>query len=336
MLKTTALKLSLFVLVIVISSISCVTNSDSNTAYAQRTIQSLEGNNFLQMVEGEKVRLAGLPDNEKSKAFIRQYLKKEEITLLWDSHYDKDGNYIAYVFGKDGTCLNSLAIQSGIVRVDDSYPYDSLELYRGTKNIVSSTPTSSTECNKPLKELYNEWKKSVVMVFAKENSYYSSGMSTGTGFFIREDGVVISNHHVYSRGMDGAVQLEGDEETDYPIIEVLEDNEALDYVIFKIDTKGKIFKPVKFTTQNSDKGDPVFVIGHPKGMKFTLTEGIISNIDQGARQGDIMTNAAVNNGNSGGPLFNMCGEVIGLITYKRKDNCENCGFALDIRKVQFP
>ena len=311
-------------LTIVVVFVGC----DDGSGFTKRNIQSFEGNNVLKFQEGETVKLAGLPDNERTRAFIRENLgQQSEIALLWDSHYDNNGNLLAYIYS-NGICLNTKAIQEGRIKADASYAYDSLDVYQSPSpkrtQEVAHTPTDS----KSLEDLYDNLKQSVAVVYAKDD--YS--VSLGSGFFIGENGIMLSNHHVYSSGMEGIIELEDGRK--FPIIEVLEDNTELDYVIFKIDTKGESFTPVKIVDHDSKKGEAVFVIGNPEGMKFTLTPGIISNIDQGKRSGDIMTNAAVNHGNSGGPMFNMKGEVIGLVTYKRGGDCELCGFALDIRRIK--
>lgn len=324
--------LSLFLLGFNLSS--CISNANEIATFTKRTIQSLEGNNIIRFQEGEKVKLAGLPDNERTQAFIRANLEKqEEVSILWDSHYDNEGNMLAYIYTKNGICLNTKALQEGKIKADVSYAYDSLEVYQSTLSKKAPEYHATSE-GKSLEELYEELKKSVVVVYSKNNSLFSNSISLGSGSFISEDGLILSNHHVYSSGMEGIVELK-DGRT-FPIIEVIEDNVELDYVIFKIDTKGNTFSPVKIVEEDSKIAEKIFVIGNPEGMKFTITQGIISNIDQGQRSGDIMTDAAVNHGNSGGPMFNMKGEVIGLITYKRGASCENCGFALDIRKIKFP
>lgn len=323
--------LSLFLLGFNLSS--CISDANESAAFTKRTIQSLEGNNIIRFQEGEKVKLAGLPDNERTQAFIRENLEKqEEVSLLWDSHYDNNGNMLAYIYA-NGICLNTKAIREDKIKADVSYTYDSLEVYQSALSKTTQQFYATSE-GKSLEELYETLKQSVVVVYAKNNSLFSNSISLGSGSFISEDGLILSNHHVYSSGMEGIVELK-DGRT-FPIIEVIEDNVELDYVIFKIDTKGNTFSPVKIVEQDSKIAEKIFVIGNPEGMKFTITQGIISNIDQGQRSGDIMTDAAVNHGNSGGPMFNMKGEVIGLITYKRGASCENCGFALDIRKIKFP
>ena len=91
---------------------------DDGSGFTKRNIQSFEGNNALKFQEGETVKLAGLPDNERTRAFIRENLgQQSEIALLWDSHYDNNGNLLAYIYS-NGICLNTKAIQEGRIKAE--------------------------------------------------------------------------------------------------------------------------------------------------------------------------------------------------------------------------
>lgn len=293
-------------------------------------IRKLKGNNRFILEDGSLLQLAGVSDVKASADYFRKTLIPGDNTFILDQNGVKDGAKLCYVY-KNGVCLNSYVISHGIVPPDLSYLYDSIEVYKEVLNrpvIAAPNPVATTQSQKTFAELYDVLKSSVVVV----NSQYGSQSMLGTGFFIDSIGTIISNHHVYNSNYSGYIELEtGDQ---FRISQILQDNEALDYVVFRIENPNNIkFNPVKIVTNNSKKGEPVLIIGHPEGMKFTVTKGIITNINQGMRPDDIMIDAAVNHGNSGGPLFNMNGEVIGLVTYKRSNECELCGFALDIRKI---
>ena len=137
----------------------------------------------------------------------------------------------------------------------------------------------------------------------------------GSGFIINEDGIVITNNHVIQGASDIFVRVNGDQ--DYKA-EVLGADAGMDIAVLKIDSDEK-FKPVKFG--NSDKariGDWVIAIGNPFGLGGTVTAGIISarnrSIGLSRYEDYIQTDASINQGNSGGPLFNMNGDVIGINT----------------------
>ena len=137
----------------------------------------------------------------------------------------------------------------------------------------------------------------------------------GSGFIIDAKGIVITNNHVIKGAEDIMVRVEGDKEYK---AKVIGSDPLSDIAVLKIESKEKLI-PVKFG--NSDKariGDWVIAIGNPFGLGGTVTSGIISarNRDIGmSRYEDfIQTDAAINIGNSGGPLFDMNGDVIGINT----------------------
>ena len=137
----------------------------------------------------------------------------------------------------------------------------------------------------------------------------------GSGFIIDAKGIVITNNHVIKGAEDIMVRVEGDKEYK---AKVLGSDPLSDIAVLKIESKEKLI-PVKFG--DSDKariGDWVIAIGNPFGLGGTVTSGIISarNRDIGmSRYEDfIQTDASINVGNSGGPLFDMNGEVIGINT----------------------
>ena len=152
----------------------------------------------------------------------------------------------------------------------------------------------------------------------------------GSGFIIDSKGIVITNNHVIKGAEDILVRL--DDGTEYKA-KVLGADPLSDVAVLEIISKNK-FTPVKFG--NSDKariGDWVIAIGNPLGLSGTVTSGIISarNRDIGMNRYEdfIQTDASINVGNSGGPLFNMDGDVIGINTaIFGRDGSIGIGFAI--------
>ena len=137
----------------------------------------------------------------------------------------------------------------------------------------------------------------------------------GSGFIIDKKGIVVTNNHVIQGAEDIIVSVNGSTEYKAKIIGT---DPYMDLAVLKIDSDEK-FEPVVFG--DSDKarvGDWVIAIGNPFGFGGTVTSGIISsrNRDIGLTRYDdfIQTDASINQGNSGGPLFNLKGEVIGINT----------------------
>ena len=138
--------------------------------------------------------------------------------------------------------------------------------------------------------------------------------SLGSGFIISEDGTVVTNNHVIANAEDIIVRIKDKEYK----ASVLGADPYADIAVLKIETNEK-FTPVKFG--DSDKarvGDWVVAIGNPFGLGGTVTSGIISarNRDINLTRYDdfIQTDASINQGNSGGPLFNLDGDVVGINT----------------------
>ncbi len=137
----------------------------------------------------------------------------------------------------------------------------------------------------------------------------------GSGFIINEKGIVVTNNHVIEGAEDIVVQVNGEKKFNAKVIGA---DPLSDIAILKIDSKER-FLPVKFG--DSDKariGDWVMAIGNPFGLGGTVTSGIISarnrSIGLSRYEDYIQTDASINSGNSGGPLFDMNGDVIGINT----------------------
>ena len=137
----------------------------------------------------------------------------------------------------------------------------------------------------------------------------------GSGFIISKDGLVVTNNHVIQDAEDIIVRVNGDKEFKAKVIGA---DPLSDIAVLKLDTKEE-FIPVKFG--DSDKariGDWVIAIGNPFGLGGTVTSGIISarnrSIGLSRYEDYIQTDASINSGNSGGPLFDMNGDVIGINT----------------------
>ena len=137
----------------------------------------------------------------------------------------------------------------------------------------------------------------------------------GSGFIIDAKGIVITNNHVIQGAEDILVRVDGDKEYKAKVIGA---DPLSDIAVLEIETKDN-FKPVKFG--DSDKariGDWVIAIGNPFGLGGTVTAGIISarnrSIGLSRYEDFIQTDASINQGNSGGPLFDMNGNVIGINT----------------------
>ena len=211
----------------------------------------------------------------------------------------------------------------------------------GTKlNIVSAPESSDTTFSDEedalcLQDIYSSVIDSVVSI----SSMTSSGTSSGTGIIMSSDGYVITNHHVITGALVISVLTNDNQEYEAALVG---SDEMSDLAVLKIDARG--LQAAEFGDSSKLRvGDSVVAIGDPLGVQLrgTMTNGIISAINRDLTVGDrtmtlIQTNAALNNGNSGGPLINCYGQVIGINTVKMSSyytataSVEGLGFAIPI------
>ena len=194
-----------------------------------------------------------------------------------------------------------------------------------------------------MSEVYASNVNSVVSInVSATTNYFGQTVQTaasGTGFFITEDGYILTNHHVISDASSVKVTLYNGETYD---AKVIGSDEDYDIAVLKIDVTGAT--PV--VLGDSSKlaiGESVAAVGNPLGeLTFSMSEGIVScvnraiNVD-GTPFNMIQVDCSINPGNSGGPLFNSYGEVIGIVSAKYSSysntTVEGIGFAIPINDV---
>ncbi len=189
-----------------------------------------------------------------------------------------------------------------------------------------------------LQALYIDCAPSIVGISAYSGD--EVGYSWGTGVVLSEDGLILTNTHVIDDSDRATVTLYNDEV--YPARLVGADAIS-DIAVLKIEAEG--LQPAAFGQSGELRvGDPVAAIGNPLGEEFrsTLTNGIISAIERGVNYNGrtmtlLQTNTALNEGNSGGALFNMYGQVIGITNMKMMSSyssIEGIGFAIPSATVR--
>ncbi|MGH8104540.1 MAG: Do family serine endopeptidase [bacterium] len=171
-----------------------------------------------------------------------------------------------------------------------------------------------------------------------QSSPTSKATYLGSGFIVSKDGYIVTNAHVV-KGMDEIkVELQNGRTYDAKLIGISEPYET---AVIKVDAKGDL-PTLRFG--DSDKvqvGEWVIAIGNPLGEKYTVTQGIISATERSfspvLRTDVLQTDAAINRGNSGGPLLNLDGEVIGVNTAIETPNggSVGIGFALPSNDVKY-
>lgn len=186
-----------------------------------------------------------------------------------------------------------------------------------------------------IQEVYKKVNPAVVTVVA----HLPDSSSVGTGVIFTEDGYILTNHHIVKGGQRCIVIL--DTGYSYDAKYVAGDAEN-DLAILKVDETG--LPAAEFgDSDDLTVGDPAYAIGNPLGVELrgTLTDGIISAINRDVEvDGRVMTllqtNAALNTGNSGGPLINQYGQVVGINVIKMSSayaSVEGLGFAIPTSSI---
>ena len=205
--------------------------------------------------------------------------------------------------------------------------------YVGNGNSVSGTPNTTTDGSMTPAQVYAKHVASVVAIHCSNGS--------GSGFILSADGYIATNYHVVEGATNvSIVCYDGNE---YAASYVGGD-QASDIAVLKVAATG-LQPAVIGRSDHLIVGDQVVAIGNPLGeLASTLTVGYVSAKDrlvttEGTSQNMIQTDAAINNGNSGGPLFNMKGEVVGITSVKYSGmtssgaTIEGLGFAIPMDDV---
>jgi putative serine protease PepD len=179
----------------------------------------------------------------------------------------------------------------------------------GSQTTASATPISA---NLDARQIYNASKNAVTYIVADT----PEGQATGSGFVVSKDGLIVTNDHV----VDGAsqVQVKIGTSNQAQAATVVGADPSRDLALLKVDA-GNLHTLSLGDSSSVGVGDPTYAIGNPFGLDHTLTTGIVSALQRSLQapdgatiSGAIQTDAALNPGNSGGPLLDSNGKVIGV------------------------
>lgn len=197
-----------------------------------------------------------------------------------------------------------------------------------TSLLAQSNPQSSSQSFDSA-EITKKIAPGVVLIKGKTDA----GDVLGTGFIISSDGKIATNLHVIENLKNGGVLLASGEKFDSFSIVAFDTRK--DIAIIKIPGFDLPFLPLG-NSNSVQVGEPVLVMGSPLGLQGSVTAGVISSVRDDPSEGGykvLQTDAAVNPGNSGGPLVNRQSEVIGIVTFKLKGS-ENLNFAIPINYLR--
>jgi putative serine protease PepD len=191
----------------------------------------------------------------------------------------------------------------------------------GTRREASSTALTATQ-------IYQRDSAGVVAIKAVT----SEGGDSGTGIVLNDEGLILTNDHVVAGASSLTVAAKGSS-SDTRTATLVGEEANDDLALIKVDPSGLGLKPLSLVSSTPVQvGDSVYAIGNPYGLEETLTRGIVSALGReiaapdGAKiSGAIQTDAALNPGNSGGPLLNEQGDVIGVNSQIASDAARSAG-----------
>ena len=228
------------------------------------------------------------------------------------------------LFGKGSTTIYEGQRESSVIdvsKIDTGKLMTPAEVYAANVNSTVGITTSVTT---------NFW------------GFQTTSAASGSGFILTEDGYVLTNYHVIESSNSISVTLYDGKSYDAVLIGY---DESSDIAVLKIDAEG-LTPVVLGDSDNLNVGDSVVAIGNPLGeLTFSLTSGAVSALNREITLSNsvtmnlIQTDCAINSGNSGGALFNLYGEVIGITNAKYSGSgsgasIDNIGFAIPINHVR--
>lgn len=304
-------------------------------------IKDVNEEGHLILSSGISVSALGITPTNEGIVWMKANLKNMRVKLVFDSKnypesLEPGSKIVSYILGEDGQSINSEILSKQLAYCNTAIDYDSLEAFQAysrqgiaLKNNnrnpeLTSEPVWAGTIQAPvdLSDLVDQLEPAVFLIETNTGNQ-------GTGFFVSNAGLAVSNYHVFkgsSRVMitlANGIQLEVDE--------VVEAKPELDYVIFKVVPTSSGFKYLRLAAKSPRRASEVLVIGNPNGLERSFTKGVVSALRKIDKQDDIIQfDAAISPGSSGSPVMNSKGEVLGIATFKRNE-CENCNFAVNIK-----
>ena len=239
-----------------------------------------------------------------------------------------------------GAAAGIMALTGGVKGTTTVYQGDRTPTVVSVSNVTTKEPLTAAQ-------IYATYVKATVGITTEINTnVYGQVVQTaasGSGFVISQDGYIVTNYHVIDEASKITVTLVDGKSYDATLVGGDEEN---DIAVLKVDATG-LDTVVIGSSDNLVVGDQVYAIGNPLGeLTFSLTGGYVSALDRnvtmsdGRRMNYIQTDTAINSGNSGGPLFDQYGQVVGIVSAKLSNNgdsteasVEGVGFAIPIDNV---
>lgn len=291
-------------------------------------VQSVDQNGTLILKNGLKVQLLGITDNNRTIEFLKANVIGKNVHLIADSHDTKPyfthastdlvRTYVTVTENVEYKKLNGYLLLKQLATLNDGYCQDSIAAYRSYVNykdkdtlvIDPGHPVPNGPFTK--QTLFKHMAPATFLIQTESEQ----GTSIGTGFFINENGLALTNYHVLAGANSGKVFLCDEKgnitaDRDRNILRVVQYSSKYDWCIFVVSLDpGEKSPYLTLARQRPERGVDVGVVGNPRGLLATYTTGQVTNIHEEA--GKIQIDASMTQGNSGGPICNFNGEVVGI------------------------
>ena len=206
----------------------------------------------------------------------------------------------------------------------------STEEHAGTKHKSASIRIKPEKASgKPMDgpEIFKRYNSAVFMIFTSDGTQ----VYQGSGFFIDDKGLGVSNYHVFGNTLIGEELIKlVDSDKAYKVTEVIAKDEDNDFIIFRVNCDDNNY--LKIARDKPDVGEKVFAIGSPRGLENTFSSGEIS---QWRSDKVMQINVQIDHGSSGGPLINQYGQVVGITSGSFYDGSQanlNYAWSIDVIK----
>lgn len=321
-------------------------------------VRSVVNGNTIELKNGLKVQLLGVESSTRSQEFLSKNLIGQQVRLLADGSNQKPyytnaeketvSAYVHTVGASTFSNVNGYMIHEKQAGFLNAYCNDSAKIFAEYAKGGSPTPTPSPTPGSNPYSLLSEielGKKMTEATFLIVGNT-SEGQSIGTGFFINKNGLALTNYHVLAHRANYTIFVSDEEghitqDRDRSIARLITANKSLDYAIFMVSLdNGEEVPYLDLAKERPERGTRVGVVGNPatdSGVFLaTFTTGQISALRENS--GEIQFNASITNGNSGGPVCDYYGRVVGIAkSVAVKDgqqNAANLNFGVDIQLVR--
>ena len=247
--------------------------------------------------------------------------------------------FVVVAIGFGGGILGTIAVDEWDITIGSTRISGSSNAPLVTSEVGSDDPSLGTTV---VAQVVNQLADSVVTINSQISDATGEGEASGTGVVLTSDGEILTNAHVVEGATKVSVRFAG--ETEPRTATVLASDPGNDLALLKIDATN--LKPATFAQPGTIRiGDQVIAIGYALALDGgpSVTSGIISALkrtiitESGALNGLIQTDAAISSGNSGGPLVNLRGEVVGINTAVARSDvnqaANNVGFSISVDEI---